>query len=152
MLRVGLLCFAAVLVSCNEPSRLDNVSPKSGEAPEDPWAANPAKPRRDDDKPARKDRWFGGGDMQGMLAKVADGVSKPGPYEAPEHSKDLDDTRPHWGVLSNSGDIVERASLSWTGSHGTELRALIERLRELAADDKLAGVLVRAGSIEISVT
>lgn len=90
-------------------------------------------------------------DLRGTLGKVVDGLSRPGPYEAPDRSPDLDESRPHWGVLALGGDIVERSSLSWSGSRGTELRALIERLRELARDDQLTGVLVRAGAIDISL-
>lgn len=158
-----------MLVSCAEPSRLDRAADPTptGAASGDPWAgpAGSGKPARPDDRSddkdkddasrpakARRDRGLGGLDLQGMLAKVAENVGKPGPYEAPERSKDLDEATPHWGVLSLSGDIVERSSLSWSGGHGTELRALVERLRELARDATLIGVLVRAGEIDISLT
>jgi protease-4 len=148
-----------LVVACHEPSRLDRASePSSGEpARDDPSAARPARPARDDGdgkaaKP-RKDRGgLGGIDVPGMLGKVAENIGKPGPYEAPERSENLDETKPHWGVLSLAGDIVERSALSWSGSHGTELRALAERLRELAHDDALTGVLVRAGEIDVSLT
>lgn len=141
-----------LLASCAEPSRLDDVarSPEAaGSDGKDPWSA-PADRRA----AAHRKAAHGGldpTDLRGALGKIADAIAKPGPYEAPRHSAKLDESAPHWGVLSLSGEIVERSSLSWTGSHGTELRPLIDRLRELAGDDDLAGVVIRAGGISISV-
>jgi protease-4 len=86
-----------------------------------------------------------------MLARLADTVAKPGHYEAPESSSEFDPNKPHWGVLAIGGDIVERESWSLTGGHGTELRQLIGRLRELAADDKLTGVILRVDPVAISL-
>ena len=147
MLRAGLLCCVVVLASCAEPSRVDQPagSGSAGSA-EDPWA-KPAGASRV--KP--KGGGFDPSDLKGALGKIADSVAKPGPYEAPDQSPGLDETKPHWGVLALSGDIVERGALSWSGGHGTELRAVVGRLRALAGDDKLSGVVVRAGGIAISV-
>jgi len=132
-----------MLVSCNEPSRLDKGSGQPSGA---------ASRSDGNDKAGKKDRGgLSGVDFPAMLAKVSDSIAKPGPYEAPERSEDLDEAKVHWGVLSLSGEIVERSSLSWSGGHGTELRGLIERIREFASDDKLTGVLVRAGTIDISL-
>src|SRR5205823_809412 len=117
MLRAGLLCCAVVLVSCAEPSRVDQPagSGSAGSA-EDPWA-KPAGARQ-----VKKQN--GGGfdptDLKGAFSKIAESVGKPGPYEAPDRSRGLDETKPHWGVLALSGDIVERGTLSWSGGHGTE--------------------------------
>jgi protease-4 len=160
MLRGGLACCAVALASCSEPSRLDpSVGGAGGStSPDDPWAApaRPAKPASS--KPgaagargSRDGGGLGGVDVQGMLARVADAVGKPGPYEAPDRSPGFDEGAPHWGVLALGGPIVERSALSWTGGRGTELRALIDRLRELAGDAALTGVVVRAGGIEISL-
>ena len=154
------MCCAVALASCSEPSRVDPSvgSPGSSTSPDDPWAApaGPAKPgsSKPDKAGARgsRDRGaLGGIDVQGMLARVADAVGKPGPYEAPDRSPGFDDGRPHWGVLALDGEIVERSALSWMGGRGTELRALVDRLRELAGDAALTGVVVRAGGIDISL-
>ena len=149
MLRAGLLCCAVVLGSCAEPSRLDHASgSSSGSAGSaaDPWSAPSGK-----DAHGKSDRGgFDPTDLKGAFARIASGLAKPGPYEAPEHSAKFDEAKPHWGVLALSGEIVERSALSWSGSRGTELRTLIDRLRELAADDKLTGVLLRAGELSIS--
>ena len=150
MLR-AVLCCALVCVSCTEPSRLDRSTSGAGgsAAPDDPWSAAPARPAGDKAKGDKSG--LDGLDLRAAFAKVADSIAKPGPYEAPERSRDLDETKPHWGVLALAGEIVERSSLSWSGSRGTELRGLIDRLRELAGDAKLSGVLVRAGGIDISL-
>ncbi|HEX7837057.1 MAG TPA: signal peptide peptidase SppA [Kofleriaceae bacterium] len=152
MLRAGVLCCAVVCASCNEPARVDHASGSASDktATGDPWSASPA-PGGDKGKTGGGPGGLDGADLRGMLAKVADGVGKPGPYEAPEKSSDLDEAKPHWGVLALSGEIVERSSLSWSGTRGTELRVLIDRLRELAGDAELSGVVVRAGDLAISL-
>ena len=141
MLGARFLCCVVVLASCGEARREPATSA-------DPWLGSSAKPGG---KTARADKDDGGLDLKDALSKIADTIAKPGPYEAPDHSSGFDATTRHWGVLTLRGDIVEREALSFTGGHGTELRALIDRLRELAADDKLAGVVVRAAGIAISL-
>jgi len=86
-----------------------------------------------------------------MLAKIAENLTRPGPYEAPTQSPDFDEAKPHWGMLALGGAIVERQALSLSGGHGTELLALTQRLRELASDDKLTGLILRVAGLEISV-
>src|ERR1041384_5759854 len=151
MLRAGLLCCAVTLGACAEPSRVDKAAGSSGSAAgsaEDPWSAPSGK---GGDARRKSDRGgFDPTDLSAAVTRIAENLSKPGPYEAPDHSARFDDARPHWGVLALSGEIVERSALSWTGSRGTELRTVIDRLRELAGEDKLVGVLVRAGELSIS--
>jgi protease IV len=140
MLRARHLCCALLLASCASRSE-----PAAGSASGDPWSGSPARPHGAEphDEP--------GFDLKATLAGLTDNLTKPGPYEAPDKSKDLDDARPRWGVLTLAGDVVERQALSWTGGHGIELRALIERLRALAADPKLIGMVVRVERLEISM-
>jgi protease-4 len=148
MLRARILCCALLIASCaDHPSRLDRTSGGGADraASGDPWNSSPAQPGGGDKRDS------GGFDLQGTLAKIADNISKPGPYEAPDKSKDFDDAKPHWGVLTLGGDVVERQALSLTGGHDLELRALALRLRELASDDTLTGVVVRVEQLEISV-
>lgn len=143
------LALALMLAACStEPSRLDKAMPHAGggtggEA--DPWAASFMHSGSDDDDSGA------GFDLQGMLEKIKDSIEKPGPYEAPEKSKDFDESQVHWGVLHLDGSIVERKAFSLFGGHGTELRELSERLRALAKDDKIAGLLLRVDSLEISL-
>src|SRR6185503_9065891 len=75
------------------------------------------------------DPWEGGGsagsamplggtsgfDWQGMLERIQEAIKTPGPYESPKHSKDFDETKPHWAVMGMEGEIVEREAFSITG-------------------------------------
>jgi len=141
------LSCALALASCADHSRIEPAQGSNSSAKGDPWASPAPSGKRTKEAEPESD----GFDLKGSLAKVADTIAKPGPYEAPEHSAGFDAGKPHWGVLALGGGVVERQALSWTGGHGTELRALIDRLRELAHDDKLIGLLVRADGLEISL-
>jgi protease-4 len=152
--RHSLALSLLALAACpSNPSKLDKVDGKGkpAAAGEDPWAASTSKidtDKKDDDSGGG----LGGVDLKSMLSKVAEAIKKPGPYEAPEKSADFDETKPHWGVMKISGDIVEREAFSLTGGgRGTELRTAIDRLRALAKDDKLTGLLLRLGSLQVSL-
>lgn len=138
---------AALLAACSskEPSRLDHVVA----ATDDPWA------RSGDESSAAPvaggDGALGGMDLEGMLEKVQQAIKKPGPYEAPTRSKSFAEDKPRWGVVKLAGSIVEREAFSWSGGQGTELRTVVDRLRALAADDQIEGLLLRVGSLDISV-
>jgi protease-4 len=147
MPRIRPLVCALLLAACSTQSSPEQQPSAAG----DPWSGS-AKPGDDKDKDKDKDKGddFGGIDLKAALSKVADTISTPGPYEAPDKSKDFDEAKPHWGVLALDGGIVERQAFSLTGGRGTELHALVARLRELATDDKLTGVLIRVDAVEIS--
>src|SRR5262252_5348221 len=104
-MRARLTVVAALAACSNHSSRLDKVEKPATLSLPDPWAGSGAKPGKGDD-----DNGF---DLQGALAKIKDAVEKPGPYEMPEASADYDDGKPHWGVLTIHGDIVEREAFSW---------------------------------------
>lgn len=150
---VGAVLLAAC--STDTPSLLDPII--AGEAAAtrratDPWSvsglAKVSAPDDDDDD----DGGLGGVDLKGMLTKLGASLETPGPYEAPEASPGFDVTKPHWGVLGVRGDIVEREAFSWTGGgRGTELRTVVARLRGLAKDDQLQGLLLRVSGVEISL-
>ena len=115
----GLTLSALLLVACSssEPSKLDSVV--KGNAPpaaNDPWSASRSDgdDRDGDGDDSESGGGLGGMDLKGMLEKLGEGLEKPGPYEAPAKSAELDDTKPHWGVMSMSGGIapMKRASLS----------------------------------------
>jgi protease IV len=150
MPRIRPLVCALLLAACStQSSPADKESPAAGKAGGDPWSAS-AKPGDDKDKGKDKGDDFGGIDLKAALSKITETISKPGPYEAPDKSKDFDEAKPHWGTLKLDGGIVERQAFSLTGGRGTELHALIGRLRELATDDNLTGVLIRVEAIEVS--
>ena len=146
-MRVWIVLLA--LVACgSHASPLDHAfdgKPKADALAQDPWGAalGATKGSGDDGE---------GFDLQGMLTKIKDSIEKPGPYEAPEKSKDFDETVVHWGVLDLHGAVVERQAFSLLGGHGgIELRELAQRLRVLAKDDKIAGLLLRVGELQISM-
>ncbi len=150
MLRARHLCCALLLASCaDHPAASERAARSTTRTTSttvgDPWSGEPAKPKGGDLPDSA------GFDLKATLAKIAESLTKPGPYEAPTRSPDFDEAKPHWGVLALGGAIVERQSLSLSGGHGVELRALIERLRELARDDQLTGIIVRVARLEISV-
>jgi protease-4 len=136
----------AALVACaTKPSRIDKLEKAPTVSFTDPWAGSGARPKDGGDK---DDKGF---DLEGALVKIKDAVEKPGPYEMPERSADYDDQKPYWGVLGVHGDIVERESFGWTGGHGTELRQVAERLRALAKEDKLVGLVLRVEPLAVSL-
>jgi protease-4 len=85
-----------------------------------------------------------------MLSKVGESLKAPGPYEAPTSSLGFDSDKAHWLVLTLSGSIVERVAFSFTGSNGSELREVQERLEELATRTMMQGVLLRFADLELS--
>ena len=157
MVRISALIAAAALVAAckDSPSALEPSKSKKAKSSKaepsatgaDPWS-NPGKKSGDDDDQKSNG---GGFDLQGTLSKIKDSIQKPGPYEAPESSPKFDASQPHWGVMKLRGAIVEREAFSFTGGHGTELRELVDRLRDIAKDDKLVGVVVRLEPLEISL-
>ncbi|HEU0029626.1 MAG TPA: signal peptide peptidase SppA [Kofleriaceae bacterium] len=143
--------FGVALTACsNHPSLLDDLDHQKAKAANDPWAVATGDPSKSDD-----DDGGMGFDLKGMLQKIGETIDKPGPYEAPEKSADFDETKPHWAVLDVGGGIVEREAYSFSlfggAKRGTELRKLVERLRGLATDDDITGVMLRMSSLEISL-
>ena len=152
-MRVRLTLVAALAACQSSPSPIDNLAAASApaSAAADPWSkamsGDPSSADDGDKKPGA----LGGFDLQGMLGKVKDAIDKPGPYETPGQSRDFDPAKKHVGVMKLGGAIVEREAFSLTGSHGTELRAVIDRFRELAKDDLLTGLVVRVDGLQISL-
>ena len=105
MPRVRSLCCALLIASCAARSdRGDHQAAGSS----DPWASaagQGGKPAgTGGDKPSDD-----GFDLKSSLQKIADNLTKPGPYEAPEASTDFDEAKPHWGVLALHGSSSLRA-------------------------------------------
>ena len=154
----ALVAASLVVVACStSSSRLDSMAGSDklpAPSSNDPWAVS-SKPSGSSDRPGKPgagdDGGLGGFDLQGTLQKIGDGIKKPGPYEAPDKSAGYDAAKPHWGVLALDGGVVERRAFSLLGGGGTELRALAERLRELAGDDALTGVVLRVGGLDVSL-
>ncbi len=152
-MRVRLMLVAALAACQSSPSPIEHLAGTSAQGPAsaDPWSKAPTGDATVTDERDKTSGPLGGFDLQGMLGKVKDAIDKPGPYETPEHSPDYDATKKHVGVMKLGGAIVEREAFSLTGGHGTELRAVIDRFRELAKDDLLTGLVVRVDGLQISL-
>jgi protease-4 len=145
-LTTTLLCLAA----CKQhPSKLDQTLAQRG-SDADPWAGTFTN-QGDDKRPGDGGNGLGF-DLQGVLERVKTAIDTPGPYEPPKQSSDYAEDKPHWAVMGLKGDIVEREAFSVTGGgHGTELRHLVRRLRTLAKQETLTGLLLRVESLTISL-
>jgi protease-4 len=143
-MKLGVMVAAcAALVACKGNDK---------DKPE-PWG-NAGKPAADDE--AGGGLGLGGlgamGDPMEMLKNVAENLEKPGPYEAPESSADFQSDAAHWAVLHLGGDIIELESLDlFSPTSGTQLRVLTTRLRDLAADPNITGVLLRVDGLGVSL-
>ncbi|MGE0549746.1 MAG: signal peptide peptidase SppA [Kofleriaceae bacterium] len=150
-MRHWLLAATCLIFACkDQPSKLDSVveshPPPSGS---DPWGGSSTEPARG----GAGGGGFGGMDLQGMLSKVSDSLDKPGPYEAPETSANFDEDAPHWGVLQLGGGVVERVAFSFTGGGGgTELHKVIDRLRQLASEPELTGLVLELDDLNVSIS
>ncbi len=148
-----LVALALVACSGSSSSLLDDNGEGVATTANDPWACNDDD---DDDATPSDGGGFGGFDFSGMLSKITESMKKPGFYEEPEKSADYDADAPHLGVLELGGKVVEREAYSFSlfgggGGRGTELRKLMTRLRDLAQDPKLSGLVLRLRDLEISL-
>ncbi len=97
---------------------------------------------------------FGGlGDPMVLLKNIAESIEKPGPYEAPASSADFAKGKPYTGVMTLAGEVAELESFSWMSgpSDVIQVRRLTERLRALAGDDQLTGLLLRVDGLSLSL-
>ncbi|MCX5746132.1 MAG: signal peptide peptidase SppA [Proteobacteria bacterium] len=146
------LAIFASLVACasGAPSKLDSV--QSTRVNADPWAMSAvAGEGGAGGDTGKADGPLGGLDLKQIFDKLKDNIEKPGPYEAPPKSADFDLEKPYWAVMELGGDVVERKAYALRGGGGTELRELVGRLRDLAKNDKLVGLLLRVDGMAISV-
>jgi protease IV len=144
---VALLSCAA---ACGEKSsKLDHLEASSSSG--DPWEQTFAP--RDRGKAESSGASSGlGFDLQGVLERVRDSIETPGPYESPKKSKDFVADKPHWGVMGVAGEVIEREAFSFSsGGRGTELRDLAHRLRALAKNEHLKGLMLRVEELSISL-
>ncbi len=99
---------------------------------------------------------LGSGLMNGAslmaIGSMLEHMGEPGIYDAPQKSEDFSDSKPHLLTMGLQGQIAELETVSmFGGSEGTPLRQLQERLREFAADDNVAGLLLRVEDLGIGM-
>lgn len=130
------------------------VACKGGDDKDEPeaWGPAPASGSADDATGGGLGSLGGFGDPMQMLQSVVENLGKPGPYEAPEESTGFKADAAHWAILHLGGDIIELESLDlFSPGGGVQLRVLTTRLRDLAADPNVAGVLLRVDALGVSL-
>ncbi|MBZ0231665.1 MAG: signal peptide peptidase SppA [Deltaproteobacteria bacterium] len=142
-----VLVAALLAAACGEDKKPDWNAPS---AESDPWGGGGGG---GGDDSGGGGGGGGFGDPMAMLKNIAENIDKPGPYEAPEASPGFDADKPHAGVMTLGGDIAELESFSWTSgpSDAIQVRVLGERLRELAKDDDLTGLVLRVDGLSVSL-
>jgi len=145
-MRAAFVVASLGLLACKDsPSKLDH----GGSSSSDPWAAGTSAGSGSGGLGGVGGSGF---DWQGALERVQEAIKTPGPYESPKKSTDFDETKPHWAVMGVAGDVLEREAFSLTGGgRGTELRHLANRLRELAKQTTLTGMILRVEDLSISL-
>lgn len=89
-------------------------------------------------------------DMLGSM--LSSSLGKPGPYDELRESEGYTDGQAYLPVLELSGSIVELQGFDlFGGAGGTELRALLDKLDEVAGDDKATGLLLRLSDLSLSM-
>jgi len=79
-----------------------------------------------------------------MLAAQSD---QPGPYDEPRKSAKYDEDDPHAAIIEIDEPIIELKAMSLLGAGGgVELRAIIERLRQLGREKHVTALVVRFGA------
>lgn len=145
-LKCGLSLACVLLAACGD-KKPDWAPSTAGET--DPWSAGSGG-----GSSGGGGGGLGGfGDPMAMLKNIAESVGEPGPYEDPKSSAGFDDKQPHLGVITLGGEIAELESFTWTSgpSDAIQVRNLVERLRTFAADDELAGLLIRVDGLSVSL-
>ena len=94
----------------------------------------------------------GGADPMEILQKAVENLEKPGPYEAPAESPGYQADAAHWAVLHLGGEVIELESMDLLSPQsGIQLRTLTARLRDLAADPQVSGILLRVDGLAVSL-
>lgn len=92
-----------------------------------------------------------------LAAMFANKLGEPGPYDPPKQSANFSADAPHLRVLKLAGNVGEvesfdpMALLTGGGGGATPIRALLDELDELAAEDQLEGLVIRVGDLGIDM-
>jgi protease-4 len=140
-LTAALLC--SPLLACQteqQPQKPKTDKPESDEKDEDDDDSNP----------------FAAMASNPFAALFANKLGEPGPYDPPKQSANFKADAPHLRVLELSGSVAEVEAFSpmmlLSGGGGSkQTRALLDELDELAAEDKLEGVVLRVGPLDMDM-
>lgn len=121
------------------------------------WGCRGKSDERDDpgdqsEATAESETSSAAGGMQMMSALLKAGADEPGPYDEPESSEGASDSTPHVAVVELAGEITELRGFSWLGGFaGLELRAVVDRLHQLAADSNVEALVLRMTDLAIGL-
>lgn len=129
-----------------------------GDAPPD--QAKSEKPKQDDkDEDDDEDdaNPFAAMASNPFAALFANKLGEPGPYDPPKQSANFAADAPHLRVLKLAGSVGEVETfdpmmlLGGGGGASNQTRALLDELDELAAEDKLEGLVLRIGDLSMDM-
>lgn len=116
------------------------------------------KPAAEREKPKHKDSNLLAAMTSNPLASMfANKLDQPGPYDPPRQSKNFEIDAPHLRVLELSGSVGEVESfhplsmLTGGGGGTTPIRALLDELDEIAAEQQLDGLIVRVNALSLDM-
>jgi protease-4 len=130
---------------------------------ERPVNEKPDKSEKDKDEDKEKDDEDQGSNPFAAMASnpfaalFASKLDEPGPYDPPKQSKNFASDAPHLRVLELSGtvgevEVFDPMSMLTGGGGGTkQTRALLDELDELAAEDKLEGLVLRIDGLDMDM-
>jgi protease IV len=120
-----------------------------GEKP-DKKTTRDAGPEKAADAPKAEPAALAGNPMGMLGTMLAAQADEPGPYDEPRKSAGYDEDDPHAAVIEIDEPVIELKALSLFGSgNGIELRALIEKLRELGRDKHVTALILRFAASDI---
>lgn len=126
-----------------------------GETPP-PDPSKPDKPKQEDKDDDGAKNPFAAMANNPLAAMFANKLDEPGPYDPPKQSANFKSDAPHLRVLKLAGGVAEVESfdpmmLLGGGGGATQTRALLDELDELAAEEKLEGLVLRIGSLSMDM-
>ena len=125
-------------------------------AKKEPTPSRAEEAARAEAAPSSQPDYGGGGLMSGAnlikMSAMLSELGKPGIYDAPREDAEFSKHKPHVLTMELSGAISELENVSLFSSEGsTPLRALQDRLRELASNDELKSLILRVGDLGVGM-
>lgn len=150
LLTAALLCSVPAITACDRGAGSDQADGKAKDGKGDDKDAD----KQADDKDSNPFAAMAGNPLAAMFAKK---LGEPGPYDPPKQSDGFDKGAAHLRVLKLSGAVAEVESFDpmalITGGGGGVMptRKLLDELDELAAEPKLAGLVLRVDDLSMDM-
>lgn len=147
--KLALITALLTTLACESPAKQDQ-----GAGEEAAETEGEGKEGDEDDEDGDKNPFasMASNPFAAMLGKK---LSEPGPYDPPKKSEGYDKKEPHLRVLKLSGSVAELESFdpfAFGGGGGSKpTRRILDKLDELAAEDKLEGLVLRVGPLALDM-